>query len=86
MPTEWIVAAVLGIAGLLAAVGFYLGERDPVTRAYKPSGSFLLGRIKYRSEFPQRPGRKDANQGVPEPGRGKGHDQIANDGPRAGKS
>jgi len=33
---EWIVAAALALAGLVVAVGFWLGQRDPVTRHYKP--------------------------------------------------
>jgi hypothetical protein len=43
---EWIVAAGFGIAGLVAAVGFWLGQRDPVTRHYKPGmgGFFRIGR------------------------------------------
>jgi hypothetical protein len=65
MAAEWIVAAVLVFVGLVAAVGFYLGNRDAVTRAYKPGiGSPLLGRISFRSPF----GKKrddDANDGGP---------------------
>jgi hypothetical protein len=43
---EWIVAAVLVLAGLVCAVGVWLGERDPATRRYKPgvSGLFRIGR------------------------------------------
>jgi hypothetical protein len=43
---EWIVAAALALAGLLTAVGLWLGQRDPVTRHYKPDmgGLFRIGR------------------------------------------
>ena len=43
---EWIVAAALALAGLVVAVGFWLGQRDPVTRHYKPGmdGFFRIGR------------------------------------------
>jgi hypothetical protein len=43
---EWIVAAALALAALIAAVGFWLGQRDPVTRNYKPGvgGLFRIGR------------------------------------------
>jgi hypothetical protein len=48
MGMEWIVAAVLLVAGIVAAIGFYLGERDPIVRRYKPSFSGLLGRMSMR--------------------------------------
>ena len=46
---EWIVAAALALAGLLTAVGLWLGQRDPVTRHYKPDmgGLFRIGRSGY---------------------------------------
>jgi len=73
MSTEWIVAAVLLFVGLVAAVGIYLGERDPVTRAYKPGNLVLLGRISFRSPFGEKQ-RQDATK------RGEGHGNNANDG------
>jgi hypothetical protein len=50
MTAEWIVAAVLLFVGLVAALGIYLGERDPATRPYKPSSLFSW-RIAFRSPF-----------------------------------
>ena len=64
MAMEWVVAAVLIFAGAVAAVGLYLGNRDPSTRSYKPSisGLFLLGRNSLR---PKHGPDKDANDGGP---------------------
>ena len=66
MGMEWIVAAILVLVGVIAAVGIFLGDRDPLTRAYKPSisGLFLLGRVLLRP--PHREGRdKDPDKGGP---------------------
>ena len=49
---EWIVAAALALAGLLTVVGLWLGQRDPVTRHYKPDmgGLFRIGRSGLHAE------------------------------------
>jgi len=66
MAMEWVVAAVFILVGLVAAVGLYLGERDPSTRAYKPSirGLFMLGRTSLRPKHSEGPD-KDAKDGGP---------------------
>jgi hypothetical protein len=63
---EWIVAAVLLLAGMVAAVGFYWGNRDPLTRQYKPGiGSFfVVGRNSIRPRHIEEPD-KDANDSGP---------------------
>jgi hypothetical protein len=67
MTTEWIVAAVFVLVGLVAAVGFWWGDRDPIVRRYKPGsgGFFRIGRTLPRPEFDEVLGRneKDANDG-----------------------
>jgi hypothetical protein len=68
---EWVIAAVLLGVGVIVAVGFYWGNRDPLTRQYKPGigGMFYLGRNSNRSR------------------RGEGSDKNGNDsGPRANPS
>jgi hypothetical protein len=57
---EWIVAAALILVGIVAAVGIYLGERDPVTRAYKPGIGGPLGRTAWRS--PHEEGRETTRE------------------------
>jgi len=66
---EWVVLAALLLAGLVAAVGLWLGLRDPVVRHYKPGGAglFFIGRTALRPEH------------------GEGLDQAADDGSRKNK-
>jgi hypothetical protein len=67
---EWIVLAAIVIAGLVAAIGLYLGMQDPSTRPYKPTsaGLFQLGRTALRPVHDERPD-KDTNDGGPGPRR-----------------
>ena len=66
MAMEWIVAAVFVLVGLVAAVGFWLGDRDPIVRRYKPGvgGLFRIGRGLRRPEFDEA-GDKTADRGAP---------------------
>ena len=85
MATEWIVVAVIGFVGVVAAVGFYLGQRDPVTRAYKPLMGAPLGRIFWRSPFGGGPSQ-DASDGSPRSKHDEGRDKNADGGgPQASK-
>jgi hypothetical protein len=72
MTAEWMVAAVLLFVGLIAAVGIYLGEQDPETRAYKPS-SLYSWRIAFRSPFSKTRGQHASSPG-------EGHGNNANEG------
>ena len=71
MAKEWMVAAVLVFAGLIAAVGLLWGLRDPITRRYKPGvgGLFFIGRRILRPEFDEErdKDKKDTNGGGPGP-------------------
>jgi hypothetical protein len=59
---EWLVAAFLLGAGLLAAIGLFWGNQDPTVANYKPGigGMFTIGRIRARRDERDRRQQNDS--------------------------
>ena len=73
MPIEWIVAGGFLLVGVIAAIGMFLGRRDPATRPYMPTMGAPLGRTTIRPMNNQASDKKandkKANGGSPGDGK-----------------
>ena len=65
--TDWMIAAVLLVIGLMAAITIYFMRSDPETRRYLPGivGLFNLGRIRLHPD-PDHERDKDKKSNRPE--------------------
>jgi hypothetical protein len=67
---EWLVAVGLLLAGLTAAIGIFLGRRDPQTRPFLPgvAGLFTIGRLRLRPDPRHEHNKADQDKKDGQPG------------------